>query len=151
MNSLSQPLGACALIGIKLGLGLHNNLVERLSIKSAPCLKTSNLHNYEDHNTRKLLTHAGSPPDFMKYIVNTDAAVFSNTKAVGNGVVVHNHEGSVIAALSRRLPLSPGPLKAEVKAMDEVVSFARDIGLQDVIFKTYSTIINGALTSSSFH
>ena len=98
MNSLSQPLGACALIGIKLGLGLHNNLVERLSIKSAPCLKTSNLHNYEDHNTRKLLTHAGSPPDFMKYIVNTDAAVFSNTKAVRNGVVVHNHEGSVIAA-----------------------------------------------------
>ena len=87
----------------------------------------------------------------MKYIVNTDAAVFSNTKAVGNGVVVHNHEGSVIAALSRRLPLSLGPLKAEVKAMDEVVSFGRDIGLQDVIFKTYSTIINGALTSSSFH
>ena len=64
------------------------------------------------------------PPDFLKYIVNTDAVVFSNTDAV-----VRNHEGSVIAALSRRLPLSLGPLKAEVKAMDEVVYFAKDIGL----------------------
>ena len=65
--------------------------------------------------------------------------------------MVRNHEGSVIAALSRRLPLSLGPLKAEVKAMDEVVYFAKDIGLQDVIIETYSTIINGALTSSCFH
>ena len=65
--------------------------------------------------------------------------------------MVRNHEGSVIAALSRRLPLSLGPLKAEVKDMDEVVYFAKDIGLQDVIIETYSTIINGALTSSCFH
>ena len=89
------------------------------------------------------------PLDFPKYKVNTDAAVFSNTKAVGIGVVVCDHKGEVIAALSKRLSLPLGPLEAEAKAMDEAVSFARDIGLQDVIFETDSTIINNALTSTT--
>ncbi|KAL0007875.1 hypothetical protein SO802_009377 [Lithocarpus litseifolius] len=40
-----------------------------------------------------------TPSDFPKYKVNTDAAIFSNTKAVGIGVVVRDHEGAVIAAL----------------------------------------------------
>ena len=57
-----------------------------------------------------------TPPDFPKYKVNTDVAVFSNTKAVGIGVVVRDHEGAVIAALSKRLSLPLGPLEAEAKA-----------------------------------
>ncbi|XP_050277981.1 uncharacterized protein LOC126719476 [Quercus robur] len=93
------------------------------------------------------------PLDFPKYKVNTDAAVFSNTKAVGIGVVVCDHKGEVIAALSKRLSLPLGPLEAEAKAMDDAVSFARDIGLlpceaKDVIFETNSTIIN-ALTGTT--
>ncbi|XP_030958883.1 uncharacterized protein LOC115980811 [Quercus lobata] len=88
------------------------------------------------------------PVDFPKYKVNTDAAVFSNTKEVGIGVVVRDHKGEVIAALSKRLSLPLGPLEAEAKAMDDAVSFARDIGLQDVIFETNSTIIN-ALTGTT--
>ena len=90
-----------------------------------------------------------TPPDFPKYKVNTDVAVFSNTKAVGIGVVVPDHEGAVIAALSKRLSLPLGPLEAEAKAVDEAVSFARDIGLQDIIFETGSTIINNALTGTT--
>ena len=78
-----------------------------------------------------------------------DAAVFSNTKAVGIGVVVRDHEGSVLAALSKRIPLPLGTLEAEVKAMEEAVYFARDIGLQDVMFETDSSTISGALTDTS--
>ena len=63
--------------------------------------------------------------------------------------MVRDHEGAVIAALSECLSLPLGPLEAEAKAMDEAVSFARDIGLQDVIFETDSTIINNALTSTT--
>ena len=68
---------------------------------------------------------------------------------MGIGVVVRDHEGAVIVALSKRLSLPLGPLEAEAKAVDEAVSFARDIGLQDIIFETGSTIINNALTGTT--
>ena len=89
------------------------------------------------------------PPDYPWYMINVDAAVFSNKKAVGIGVVVREHEGSVLAALSKCIPLPLGPLAAEAKAMEEAAHFARDIGLQEVIFETDSSIISGALTGSS--
>ena len=89
------------------------------------------------------------PPDYPWYKINVDAAVFSNKKAVGIGVVVRYHEGSVLAALSKGIPLPLGPLAAEAKAIEEAAHFARDIGLQEVIFETDSSIISGALTGSS--
>ena len=58
-----------------------------------------------------------------------DVAVFSNKKAVGIGVVVRDHEGSMLATLSKCIPLPLGPLAAEAKAMEEATHFARDIGL----------------------
>ena len=78
-----------------------------------------------------------------------DAVVFSNTKVMGIGAVVHDHEGLVLIALSKRIPLPLGPLEAKVKAMEEAIYFAKDIGLQDVIFKTDSSIISCALTDTS--
>ena len=68
---------------------------------------------------------------------------------MGIGVVVRDHEGQVLTAFSKQIPLPLGPLEAEAKAMEEAVYFARDIGLQDVIFETDSTIINNALTSTT--
>ena len=47
------------------------------------------------------------------------------------------------------MPLPLGPLVAEAKAMHEAVSFARDIGLQDVNFETDSTTILNALNDIS--
>ena len=55
----------------------------------------------------------------------------------------------MLAALSKCIPLPLGPLAAEAKAMEEAAHFARDIGLQEVIFETDSSIISGALTGSS--
>ena len=56
-------------------------------------------------------------PDYPWYKINLDAAVFSNTKAMGIGVVVLDHEGLVLAALSKRIPLPLGPLVAKARAM----------------------------------
>lgn len=56
--------------------------------------------------------------------------------SVGIGIVVRDHECSVIAAISKHLQLPLGPLEAETKAMEEAISFAWDIGVRDVIFET---------------
>ena len=63
--------------------------------------------------------------------------------------MVRDHEGSIVAALSKRMPLPLGPLEAEAKAMHEAVTFARDVGLQDVIFETDSAILSIALNDIS--
>ena len=88
-------------------------------------------------------------PSFPWYKVNTDAAVFKNSKSVGIGVVVRDHEGSILAALSKRLPLPLGPLEAEAKAMEEAISFTIDIGLHEAIFETDSLALSRALIDMS--
>ena len=50
-------------------------------------------------------------------------------------MVARDHEGQVIAAMSKKLWVPLGPLEAEVKAMEEGILFAWDVGLQDVIFE----------------
>ena len=84
------------------------------------------------------------PLNFPWYKINIDAAVFAVSKSVGIGVVVRDREGSVVAALSKRMPLPLGPLEAKAKAMHEAVTFAKDVGLQDVIFETDSAILSTA-------
>nr|XP_023918260.1 uncharacterized protein LOC112029812 [Quercus suber] len=88
-------------------------------------------------------------PNFPWYKNNIDAAIFTVSKFVGIGVVVRDHEGSVVAALSKCMPVSLGPLEGEVKAMHEAITFAKDIGLQDVIFETDSAILSTALNDIS--
>lgn len=88
------------------------------------------------------------PPLHPWYKVNSDAAVFSHLKTVGIGVIIRDHEGSVITTLSKHLPLPLGPLEAEAKAMDEAVLFAWDVGIRDAIFETDSSVVSDALSGS---
>ncbi|XP_050280623.1 uncharacterized protein LOC126721616 [Quercus robur] len=90
-----------------------------------------------------------TPPNFPWYKINTDATVFAVSKSMGIGVVVRDHEGSVVAALSKCMPLPLGPLEAEAKAIHEAVTFAKYIGLQDVIFEIDSAILSTALNDIS--
>lgn len=76
-----------------------------------------------------------------------DTAVFAQLDMIGVGVVIRNHEGTVIAALSKRLPLPLGPLEAEAKALDEASIFTWDVRVQDVIFETNSSLVLHALTN----
>ena len=89
------------------------------------------------------------PPLHPWYKVNSDAAVFWNLKTIGIGVVICDHEGSVIAALSKHLPLLLGPSEAEAKAMDEAVLFAWDVGIREAIFKTDSSVVSDAIAGNT--
>lgn len=46
------------------------------------------------------------PPDPPNYKANFDAAVFKATNSIGIGVIIRDHEGEVIGALSLSIPLS---------------------------------------------
>lgn len=84
-----------------------------------------------------------SPP---WYKVNVDAVVFDQLNSVGVGVLIQDHEGSMVTAMSKHLPLLLGPLEVEGKAMDEAVTFVWDIGVRDVVFETDSWIVFDALS-----
>ena len=61
------------------------------------------------------------PPPWYK--INTDGVVFLQQQATGVGMVIRDHEGKVVAALSNKLHYSLWPLEVEVKAMEKVVEF----------------------------
>lgn len=89
------------------------------------------------------------PPAFPWYKVITDAAIFKNTKSVGIDVIVRDHEGVMLAALSKQLTLPLGALEADVKAMDVAISFTMDIGLQEVTLESDCSVLTGALSDTS--
>ncbi|KAK9990582.1 hypothetical protein SO802_025567 [Lithocarpus litseifolius] len=100
----------------------------------------------------RLKEHADArwvPPLHPWYKVNSNAVVFSNLKNVRIGVIIHDHEGSVIAALSKHLPLPLGPLEVEAKAMDEAVLFAWHVGIREAVFETDLSVVSDALASST--
>lgn len=81
------------------------------------------------------------PLAFPWYKINMDAAIFPQLGMIGVGVIISDHEGSVVATMSKRISLPLGTLEAEAKAMDEATLFARDIGVRDIIFETDSSTI----------
>ena len=82
------------------------------------------------------------------YKVNIDSAIFQHFDAVGIGVVVWDHIGQCVAAMSKKLWVPLGPLEVETKAMEEGIDFAWDVGLRDVVFETDSEMLHKSLTGS---
>ena len=74
-----------------------------------------------------------------------DGAVFSQSVQDGVGVVIRDHEGRVIAALSKQVQQPPGPLEIEANTMEVGVSFAWDVGTREVILECDSRIVSVAL------
>ncbi|XP_075662885.1 uncharacterized protein LOC142632332 [Castanea sativa] len=85
------------------------------------------------------------PPSHPWYKANIDTALFPDHHTIGIGVIIRDHEGSVITALSKHLPLPLGPMEAEAKVVDEAVSFAWDVRVRKVIFETNSKVVSNAL------
>ena len=75
-----------------------------------------------------------SPPNSPWYKINTNGAVFKQAQATSIDVVARDHDGQVIAAMSKKLWVPLGPLEVEAKAMEEGNIFAIDIGFQKVNF-----------------
>ena len=63
------------------------------------------------------------------------------------GVVIRDHEGRVIEALSKQVQQPLGPLGIEAKAMEVGVLFAGDVGIRKVILEYDSKIVSDALLS----
>ena len=67
------------------------------------------------------------------YKANVDGAVFKEQLTIGLDVIIRNADGQVIGALSQQIYAPLGAFEA--KAMEATVLFARDVGIQEIIFK----------------
>ena len=60
--------------------------------------------------------------------------------------MIRDHQGAVVAALSKKLKAPLGAIEMEAKAMEEAVNFARDMGIRDCLFKSDSlSVVNAML------
>lgn len=73
-----------------------------------------------------------------------DGAIFEQQKEVGVEIVIRDHHGAVMAALSKKLQALLGSFEVEAKVMEEAVTFAWDMGIRDCIFESDALIIVNA-------
>ena len=64
-------------------------------------------------------------------------------------VIIRDHTGQVEAALSKKLPITLGPLETKAKALKEGVYYAWAVRVHDVVFESDSKIIIPALNGIS--
>jgi len=76
-----------------------------------------------------------SPPPEVCFKANFDASLFDGTNSVRIGVVVRDHLGCVIAALSQQVNLIHSVDIAEALAARQAVVLARELSLFNVIFE----------------
>ena len=86
-------------------------------------------------STNTCLPTQWSPPVSGTFKANVDGAVFNDLSSAGMGVVLRDDKGRVAGALSQKIYSPLGPLGAEAKAMEAAVLFARDMGIQDIVFE----------------
>ena len=75
------------------------------------------------------------PPSNSWCKANFHGAVFQELGEAGLGVVVRDHEGTVIGALSERIALPPTVEEVEAMAARRAISFAKELDLPKVIFE----------------
>ena len=68
----------------------------------------------------------------------------------GVGAMVHDANGLVVAALSKKIHAPLRPLEVEVKAFELDLEFAKDIGLKEFILEGNSLNVVRALQGLSF-
>ena len=88
-----------------------------------------------------------SPPSNSWCKANFDGAVFQELGEAGLGVVVRDHEGTVIGAFSERIALPPTVEDVEAMAGRRAISFAKELGLPKVIFEGDAARIINSLNS----
>ena len=89
-----------------------------------------------------------SPPPNSWCKANYDGAIFQEQSAAGLGVVIRDHEGKVIGALSDRVALPPSVEDVEALACRRAILFALELNIHSVIFEGDSEIITNSLNSS---
>ncbi|KAK9993560.1 hypothetical protein SO802_023263 [Lithocarpus litseifolius] len=130
----------------KVRVGQPRQTSNEILHKARGLLCKFQLAHYHPPQHRDAMVPRWIPPSPPWNKINVDVTIFDQLNFVGVGVLIRDHEGSVVAAMSKHLPLPLGLLEAEGKAMDEAVTFAWDIGVRDVVFETDSQIGFNALS-----
>ena len=86
-------------------------------------------------------------PQVGWYKLNFDGATFPDMASVGLGVVARDSDGTVIASLLERITLPPIVENLEALVCRRAISFAIEIGLQDVVFEGDSKVVIKHLTT----
>ncbi|XP_050285282.1 uncharacterized protein LOC126724898 [Quercus robur] len=81
--------------------------------------------------------------------INFDGALFQDQKMASIGVVIRNPGGHVIGALSDRIFLPATVDEVEALACRKAISFALDLGVENVVLEGDSKIIIQALNADS--
>ena len=89
------------------------------------------------------------PPSATQYKVNVDGAVFAAQKSASVGVLIRDSYGQVVATINKKINAPLGPLEAEVKAWEEGVKFAREVGVYDFTLEGDSLVLFNALSGLS--
>jgi ribonuclease HI len=77
-----------------------------------------------------------SPPPFRTVLINVDAAICSESRRMGVGVVIRDHNGQCLAACSEYITEVTSPEFAEALALRRAVSFAQDEGFGRIIINS---------------
>ena len=77
--------------------------------------------------------------------INFDGAVFSESNCSSAGVVIHNHQGLVIASLSQKFSTAFAPLEVKALAATQALEFAVELGIKHAILKGDSLMLILAL------
>ena len=90
-----------------------------------------------------------SPPPRFLFKINVDGAVDKATRKAGVGVIVRDELGRVEVAMCRNLVAPLGAIETKSKAIEAGLSFAQDIGIQDVVVESDYLIMIQALKGTS--
>ncbi|XP_075675215.1 uncharacterized protein LOC142644511 [Castanea sativa] len=89
----------------------------------------------------------------LNYIAEYNATIDdvneSILKVAGIGVVIRDDKGKVEVALCKKIMALVGAVKAEAKAFEAKLLFAKEIGIQDIILEGDSLLVYNALCEKS--
>ena len=98
-------------------------------------------------NTTALSTQSGTPSNTNSFKANFDGAVFNNSNSTGVGVIIRDSNGEVIAAMFERILLPTTVMEVEMLACRRAVTFAIEVGIQDITFEGDSLTMIRAINS----
>ncbi|XP_065617279.1 uncharacterized protein LOC136062310, partial [Quercus suber] len=90
------------------------------------------------------------PSAARKWKTNFDGAMFSESDQAGIGVVIRNHEGQVMAALSEKIKKPASAEILEALAARRAVNFTMELGFNQSMFEGDSEVIIKALNAEDF-
>ncbi|KAL0009439.1 hypothetical protein SO802_010941 [Lithocarpus litseifolius] len=90
-----------------------------------------------------------STPAQPRYKANFNGVLFKSTDLACLGMIIRDTNGTVIGALSARVPLPQSVAMVEALACRRAVQFVVEIGLHEVIFEGDAAIIINAISNGS--